>query len=109
MTWELVSYGFYGAGYIAYLTFIVAYLRNSQRLDSGSITVFWAVLGLTTVVAPFAWGPLFGQLKGRLGRSHDDEHRGRRGLASAASAGSGRCVSLGDPFLADRSSPSSPL
>jgi predicted MFS family arabinose efflux permease len=69
MTCKLVSYALFGAGYIAYATFIVAYLRTNEGFDSGSITAFWAILGLAAVVAAFAWGPILGRLKGGWGAS----------------------------------------
>ncbi len=46
MACKLLSYGLYGAGYIAYATFIVAYLRSNLGFNSHAITVFWSVLGL---------------------------------------------------------------
>jgi predicted MFS family arabinose efflux permease len=69
MTCKLVAYALFGAGYIAYATFIVAYLRANEGFDSGSITAFWAILGLAAVVAAFAWGPILGRLKGGWGAS----------------------------------------
>jgi predicted MFS family arabinose efflux permease len=69
MACKLVSYALFGAGYIAYATFIVAYLRTNEGFNSGSITAFWAILGLAAVVAAFAWGPILGRLKGGWGAS----------------------------------------
>ncbi len=66
---KLLSYGLFGAGYIAYATFIVAYLRTNEGFDSGSITAFWSILGLAAVVAAFAWGPILARLKGGWGAS----------------------------------------
>ena len=40
----LVSYGLFGAGYIAFMTFIVAFLKGHGTGPSG-ITAFWVVLG----------------------------------------------------------------
>ncbi|MGH7921394.1 MAG: YbfB/YjiJ family MFS transporter [Candidatus Dormibacteraceae bacterium] len=62
----LVGYGLYGAGYIAYVTFIVAFLE-AQGLSSGAVTAFWAVLGAAATVAAFAWGPILGRLRGGRG------------------------------------------
>lgn len=62
----LVSYGLFGAGYIAYVTFIVAFLKT-QGLHSGTINTFWAVLGAAAVVAAFGWGPVLGRLRGGRG------------------------------------------
>jgi predicted MFS family arabinose efflux permease len=69
MARKLLSYGLFGAGYIAYATFIVAYLRTNEGFDSGSITAFWSILGLAAVVAAFAWGPILARLKGGWGAS----------------------------------------
>ena len=67
MAWTLFSYGLFGAGYIAYATFIVAYLQGELGFGGGAVAVFWSVLGLASVVAAFAWGPLLGRLKGGWG------------------------------------------
>ena len=69
MARKLLSYGLFGAGYIAYATFIVAYLRTYEGFDSASITAFWTILGLAAVVAAFAWGPILARLKGGWGAS----------------------------------------
>lgn len=67
MAYELLAYCLFGAGYIAYATFIVAYLRSDIGFTSGPITAFWAILGIAAVVAAFAWGPVLGRLKGGRG------------------------------------------
>lgn len=64
---ELIGYGLFGAGYIAYATFIIAYLRIAEHFSAAAITVFWAVLGLASVVAAFAWGSVLGHLRGGRG------------------------------------------
>jgi len=50
----LAGYGLFGVGYIAYMTFIIAWL-----LDNGAgaslIMTFWAVLGLASMLAPPVW------------------------------------------------------
>ncbi|EQD64885.1 major facilitator transporter, partial [mine drainage metagenome] len=40
----LVCYGLFGAGYIAYMTFIVAFLK-SRGAGPGEVAAFWVVLG----------------------------------------------------------------
>jgi len=45
----LVSYGLFGAGYIAFMTFAVAYLRIDRHASTGLITAFWLTLGVTGV------------------------------------------------------------
>ncbi|MGK4584051.1 YbfB/YjiJ family MFS transporter [Kitasatospora sp. HPMI-4] len=62
----LVSYGLYGSGYIAYMTFIVAHLRGHGAGD-GLVTAFWVALGCAAVVAGFAWSGVLGRLRGGRG------------------------------------------
>lgn len=62
----VVSYGLFGAGYIAYITFIVAFLKD-QGFASTAVGAFWAVLGCSAVVAAFAWGPILDRLHGGRG------------------------------------------
>jgi len=64
---KLVAYCLFGAGYIAYATFIIAYLKSSEQLPSAVVSAFWAVLGLSSIAAAFAWGPVLGRLKGGRG------------------------------------------
>lgn len=62
----LVAYALFGAGYIAYVTFIVAFVK-SEGLTPGAISAFWAALGAAAVIAAFAWGPALGRLRGGRG------------------------------------------
>ena len=55
------AYCLYGAGYIAYMTFIIAYLKSGGA-GTGEVTAFWTVLGLAAVAGAFAWGPLLSRL-----------------------------------------------
>ncbi|TWP38527.1 YbfB/YjiJ family MFS transporter [Leekyejoonella antrihumi] len=66
----LLAYGLFGAGYIAYMTFIVAFIKG-EGFGSVRITAFWAVLGAMAVLAGLAWGPAL------------DRYPGGRGLAAA--------------------------
>ena len=50
----LLAYGIFGVGYIAYMTFIIAWLRE-HGAQAGEIALFWAVLGLATILAPPVW------------------------------------------------------
>lgn len=52
------AYSLYGLGYIGYLTFISALLRQ-QGLTHAQMSIVWAVLGLAAVLAAFVWGRLF--------------------------------------------------
>lgn len=62
----LACYGLFGAGYIAYITFIVAFLA-ARGADPTLISAFWVVLGLAGIGAGFAWSPLLGRLRGGRG------------------------------------------
>lgn len=64
---KLIAYGLFGAGYIAYATFIIAYLKSAEQLSGPVVSAFWAVLGLASIVAAFAWGPVLGRLRGGWG------------------------------------------
>ena len=49
-----VAYLLFAAGYIAYITFLSAYL-TARHASVAQITLTWAVLGLTAVAAPALW------------------------------------------------------
>ncbi len=51
----ITGYGLFGSGYIAYVTFIVAYLHRPEVGFHGSVTLFWALLGGCSVLSPFIW------------------------------------------------------
>jgi predicted MFS family arabinose efflux permease len=63
----LASYVLFGAGYIAYTTFIVAYLRNSLGFDPGEVTLFWGCAGIAATGAGIVWGPLLARMSGGRG------------------------------------------
>jgi predicted MFS family arabinose efflux permease len=67
MACTLVAYGLFGAGYIAYATFIIAYLRSAEGFSGGDVTRFWSLFGLSSVAAAFAWGRVLGRLRGGWG------------------------------------------
>ncbi|WP_233554551.1 YbfB/YjiJ family MFS transporter [Deinococcus cavernae] len=60
--WALAAYTCFGIGYIAYMTFIVAFLRLVGA--GGLVTPFWALLGVCVMVNPFVWGPLAAKARG---------------------------------------------
>ncbi|MHB1942565.1 MAG: YbfB/YjiJ family MFS transporter [Acidiferrobacteraceae bacterium] len=62
----LVAYGLYGAGYIVYMTFIVAFLQD-QRVTPGGIVGFWTVLGSAAWASAFLWGGFLGRASGGRG------------------------------------------
>jgi predicted MFS family arabinose efflux permease len=67
MACMLMAYGLFGAGYIAYATFIIAYLRGAEGFTSGDVTRFWLIFGLSSIAAVFAWGRILGRLRGGWG------------------------------------------
>ncbi len=50
----LTCYALFGAGYIAYMTFIVAFLKD-RGAGQGEITSFWVVLGAASLGGAFLW------------------------------------------------------
>jgi predicted MFS family arabinose efflux permease len=60
------SYALFGVGYIAYMTFIVAFLTG-HGASSAEISVFWVVLGLAAVGGGFTWPPVIARLRGGRG------------------------------------------
>ncbi|PWU43152.1 MFS transporter [Micromonospora globispora] len=57
-------YVLFGAGYVSYMTFVIALLREQGLGTSGTAT-FFVVLGLASVLATlFVWGRLIGRLPG---------------------------------------------
>ncbi len=62
----LFAYALFGAGYIAYMTFIVAFLVH-YGATTLEITLFWTTLGMAGFAFAFAWGPLLGRLRSGRG------------------------------------------
>jgi MFS family permease len=59
---EFIAYFLFGLGYIAYMTFIVAWLRQShiQTLSIAAATsIMWSLLGIMTLLAPLMWARIF--------------------------------------------------
>lgn len=52
----LACYFLFGCGYIAYMTFIIAYLEE-RGTSSDVISVFWVVLGVSALVGSIVWMP----------------------------------------------------
>lgn len=50
----LAGYFMFGAGYIAYMTFMIAYVRDGGG-SAAAQSVFWCLLGLASLVAPWLW------------------------------------------------------
>jgi predicted MFS family arabinose efflux permease len=64
----LACYVLFGAGYIGYFTFIVAYLQG-RGASPAFITAFWIVLGAAGIVGGFGWAPVIGRLRAGRGPS----------------------------------------
>jgi MFS family permease len=59
----LSGYFMFGVGYIGYMTFVVALLRQ-QGMSAGHITLFYTLLGLAVVVSPRLWAPMLDRFRG---------------------------------------------
>ncbi len=59
----LMGYGLFGVGYIGYMTFVVALLRD-QGVGSVGVTVFYALLGLAVVASSRIWAGLLERSRG---------------------------------------------
>ncbi|MGW7535874.1 YbfB/YjiJ family MFS transporter [Amycolatopsis sp. NPDC054798] len=63
-----IGYGLFGAGYVGYMTFIIALLQEQGR-SSGQVIWFWSVLGLVSAVATMLWGKVLGVVREARGPS----------------------------------------
>jgi predicted MFS family arabinose efflux permease len=59
----LAGYGLFGVGYIGYMTFVIALLRE-QGVAPGAITGFYALLGLAVVASARLWAGLLDRYRG---------------------------------------------
>jgi len=59
----LGGYGLFGVGYIGYMTFIVALLRNAG-MSAAIVTGFYILLGAATVVSARLWSGLLDRMRG---------------------------------------------
>ena len=50
----LAGYFLFGAGYIAYMTFMIAYVRDGGG-GAAAQSVFWSLIGLSAFVTPWVW------------------------------------------------------
>ena len=66
--WSLAGYFMFGVGYIGYMTFVVALLRE-QGVTPDAITAFYALLGCAVIASSRIWAGLL------------DRHRGGQALA----------------------------
>ena len=59
----LAGYTCFGVGYIGYMTFVIALLRD-QGVSVGNITVFYGLLGLAVVASSRLWAGLLDRARG---------------------------------------------
>ena len=61
----LAGYFLFGAGYIAYMTFMIAYVRDA---GGGAVaqSAFWCLIGLSAFVTPWVWGRILALDRGGL-------------------------------------------
>lgn len=59
----LLGYGLFGVGYIGYMTFVVALLREQGR-GAGEVMLFYALLGLAVVLSSRIWAGLLDRSRG---------------------------------------------
>ena len=63
MRWALLAYLCFGLGYIGYMTFVVALLRD-QGWPPGAVLLFYALLGLGVVASSWLWAGLLQRWRG---------------------------------------------
>ena len=59
----LAAYAMFGVGYIGYMTFVIALLRE-QGASGVAVTVFYALLGVAVLASPRIWAGLLDRHKG---------------------------------------------
>ncbi|WP_372921332.1 YbfB/YjiJ family MFS transporter [Roseovarius sp.] len=57
MGFALLGYGLFATGYIVYLTFIVASVRE-DGLSAATISGGWVIIGIGIILSPFLWRPV---------------------------------------------------
>jgi predicted MFS family arabinose efflux permease len=61
----LAAYFLYGAGYIAYMTFMIAYVRDSGG-GAMAQSIFWSIIGLSAFATPWVWRKVLALDRGGL-------------------------------------------
>lgn len=61
MRWLLGGYLLFGAGYIAYMTFMIAWVRDSGG-EVGFQALFWSVIGFAAMASPWLWTAILKRL-----------------------------------------------
>ena len=63
MGFALAGYAMFGVGYIGYMTFVIALLRE-QGASGSAVTVFYALLGMAVLASSRIWARLLDRYKG---------------------------------------------
>ena len=61
----LAAYFLFGAGYIAYMTFMIAYVRDGGG-GAAAQSAFWSLIGVSAFVTPWVWGRVLALDRGGL-------------------------------------------
>ena len=63
LSFYLIGYFLFGTGYIAYMTFMIAYVRN---VGGGALaqSAFWTCIGVGALVHPWKWSGLMAKSRG---------------------------------------------
>ena len=61
--WGIAAFALFGLGYISYMTFIVAYYRETGRTLS-EIVLFWSLLGLASAASAWVWRSVLDRANG---------------------------------------------
>ncbi|HEU4376360.1 MAG TPA: YbfB/YjiJ family MFS transporter [Telluria sp.] len=59
----LAGYLMFGVGYIGYMTFVIALLKE-QGMSAGAITLFYSMLGLAVIASSRIWARMLDRFKG---------------------------------------------
>jgi predicted MFS family arabinose efflux permease len=61
--WALAGYALFGMGYIGYMTFVIALLRE-QGASASFVTLFYSLLGIACVASSRLWAGLLDRYRG---------------------------------------------
>ena len=61
----LTSYFLFGAGYIAYMTFMIAYVRDGGG-GAAEQSIFWSLIGISAFATPWVWRSVLALDRGGL-------------------------------------------
>lgn len=59
----IAGYGLFGMGYIGYMTFVIALLKNTG-MKPQTVTLFYAVLGIAVMVSARLWATMLDKFRG---------------------------------------------